>query len=103
MPTKRPSPAGARLCAPARRRAACPPKPRLEERPLLTRARADDLGQVFRVLISGTRLRLLPALARAGAPKAFGTRSSRRRAGEMCVTDLANAVRMKPQAVSNQL
>ena len=66
----------------------CPPKPRLENRSLLTRRQADDLGAVFKVLTSGTRLRLLHALARAG---------------EMCVTDLANAVRMKPQAVSNQL
>ena len=40
------------------------------------------------MLASDTRLRLLHALARAGA---------------LCVTDLADAVGMRPQAVSNQL
>lgn len=40
------------------------------------------------MLASDTRLRLLHALARAG---------------ELCVTDLAGAVGMRPQAVSNQL
>ena len=43
---------------------------------------------VFKVLANDTRLRLLHALVRAG---------------ELCVTDLADAVAMKPQAVSNQL
>ena len=43
---------------------------------------------LFKVLSNDTRLRLLHALARAG---------------EMCVTDLAEALDMKPQAVSNQL
>jgi DNA-binding transcriptional ArsR family regulator len=43
---------------------------------------------VFKVLANDTRLRLIHALARAD---------------EMCVTDLAQAVGMTPQAVSNQL
>jgi DNA-binding transcriptional ArsR family regulator len=43
---------------------------------------------VFKVLASDTRLRLLHALVRSG---------------ELCVTDLAAAVSMKQQAVSNQL
>ena len=43
---------------------------------------------IFKVLASDTRLRLLHALVRAE---------------EMCVTDLAEAVGMSPQAVSNQL
>jgi DNA-binding transcriptional ArsR family regulator len=43
---------------------------------------------VFKVLANDTRLRLLHAVVRAE---------------EMCVTDLAAAVGMKPQAVSNQL
>jgi len=43
---------------------------------------------VFKVLANDTRLRLIHALARAG---------------ELCVTDLAKAVAMTPQAVSNQL
>jgi len=43
---------------------------------------------VFKVLANDTRLRLLHALVRAD---------------ELCVTDLAASVGMKPQAVSNQL
>jgi len=43
---------------------------------------------VFKVLANDTRLRLLHALVRAD---------------EICVTDLAASLGMKPQAVSNQL
>ena len=43
---------------------------------------------MFKVFASDTRLRILHALERAG---------------EVCVTDLAGAVGMAPQAVSNQL
>ena len=43
---------------------------------------------LFKVFADDTRLRLLHALARSG---------------ELCVTDLAAAVGMKRQAVSNQL
>jgi DNA-binding transcriptional ArsR family regulator len=43
---------------------------------------------VFKVLANDTRLRLLHALVRAG---------------ELCVTDLAGSLGMKPQAISNQL
>jgi len=49
---------------------------------------AGGLAAVFKVLANDTRLRLLHALVRAE---------------ELCVTDLANLVGMKPQAVSNQL
>lgn len=70
------------------KQAPCPPKPELRERPLLTQAQAAELMGVFKVLANDTRLRLLHALVRAG---------------EMCVTDLAGAVGMTPQAVSNQL
>lgn len=68
--------------------AACPPKPALAARPLVTRAEAAAAAGVFKVLAGDTRLRLLHALARAG---------------ELCVTELAGAVGMTPQAVSNQL
>ena len=68
--------------------ACCPPKPELEERPLIDLARAGELEALFKVLANDTRLRLLHALARAG---------------ELCVSELAEAVEMKPQAVSNQL
>ena len=60
----------------------------LKERPLMSRAQAGGLASVFKVLANDTRLRLLHALVRAE---------------ELCVTDLADALRMKPQAVSNQL
>jgi DNA-binding transcriptional ArsR family regulator len=60
----------------------------LRKRPLLTLEQADELAVVFKVLANDTRLRLLHALVRAG---------------ELCVTDLATAVGMKAQAVSNQL
>ena len=66
----------------------CPPKPDIRQRPLLTLDQAAGLMAVFKVLANDTRLRLRHALARAG---------------EMSVGELAAAVSMKPQAVSNQL
>lgn len=66
----------------------CPPKPALHTRPLLTPTQAAALADVFKILANDTRLRLLHALVRAG---------------ELCVSDLAQAMEMKPQAVSNQL
>jgi DNA-binding transcriptional ArsR family regulator len=66
----------------------CPTRPTLTERPLLTPIQAGGLASLFKVLANDTRLRLLHALVRAD---------------ELCVTDLAAALAMKPQAVSNQL
>jgi DNA-binding transcriptional ArsR family regulator len=63
-------------------------KPSLKERPLITPDQASDLVEIYKVLANHTRLRLLHALACDG---------------EVCVTDLAAAVGMRPQAVSNQL
>jgi DNA-binding transcriptional ArsR family regulator len=68
--------------------ASCPPKPALRERPLLTLEQAAEIEGLFKILANDTRLRLLHALSRAG---------------ELCVTELATAVEMTPQAVSNQL
>lgn len=65
-----------------------PGRPDLAGRGLISAAQAARLEAVFKMLASDTRLRLLHALARAG---------------ELCVTDLAAAVGMRPQAVSNQL
>jgi ArsR family transcriptional regulator, lead/cadmium/zinc/bismuth-responsive transcriptional repressor len=65
-----------------------PDQPRLEERPLLAPGEAGRLAGTFKVLANDHRLRLLHALARAG---------------ELCVTDLADAVGTSAQAVSNQL
>ena len=64
------------------------PKPALEERPLIRKDQAVELMHLFKVLANDTRLRLLHALVRSE---------------ELRVTDLANVVGMKPQAVSNQL
>jgi DNA-binding transcriptional ArsR family regulator len=60
----------------------------IHERPLLTPDQATEVVALFQVLANDSRLRLLHALARAG---------------ELCVTDLAAAVEMTPQAISNQL
>jgi DNA-binding transcriptional ArsR family regulator len=73
---------------PAGKSACCPTKPALRDRPLLSYAQAGDLAVLFKVLANDTRLRLLHALARGG---------------ELTPTALAEAVGMKPQAVSNQL
>ena len=67
---------------------ACSPKAPLTERPLLGMELASELARIFEVLASDTRLRLLHALVLLGDP---------------CMSDLAEAVGMKPQAVSNQL
>jgi DNA-binding transcriptional ArsR family regulator len=69
-------------------RPACPAKAPLAERPLLGMALASELAGVFEVLASDTRLRLLHALVLLGDP---------------CMSELAETVGMKPQAVSNQL
>ena len=66
----------------------CRPKPALGERPLLTLQQAADLTGIFKVLANENRLRILHALVRAE---------------EMRVSELAAAVGMSPQAVSNQL
>lgn len=60
----------------------------LRDRPLMSPIQAGGLAAVFKVLGNDTRLRLLHAIVRAG---------------ELCVTDLASSVGLKPQAVSNQL
>jgi DNA-binding transcriptional ArsR family regulator len=63
-------------------------KPALGKRPLLDAHQADELVRLYEVLANDTRLRLLHALERAG---------------ELCVSDLAAEVGLRPQAVSNQL
>lgn len=69
--------------------ASCPPEARtLDERELLAPDEAGELAAIFKLLANDSRLRMLHALARAG---------------ELCVSDLADAVQMTPQAVSNQL
>lgn len=60
----------------------------LKTRPLLTPVQAGGLEAFFKVMANDTRLRLLHALIRAE---------------ELCVSDLASTLGMKPQAVSNQL
>jgi DNA-binding transcriptional ArsR family regulator len=65
-----------------------PGTPPLAERPLLDLRQAGELAGLFKILANDTRLRLLQALSRGG---------------EVCVSDLAATVGMRPQAVSNQL
>ena len=71
-----------------RKDADCCVKLSLKDRPLLSPIQAGGLSAVFKVLANDTRLRLLHALVRAD---------------ELCVTELATSLGMKPQAVSNQL
>lgn len=66
----------------------CSPKLPVADRALISTPDADELAELFKVLANGSRLRLLHALVRAE---------------ELCVTGLADAVEMSPQAVSNQL
>lgn len=66
----------------------CPPKASLTARRLVNAAQSKDLAKLFKIFANDTRLRLLHALVRGS---------------ELCVSDLADAVGMKPQAVSNQL
>ena len=67
---------------------ACPVKPELAKRTLISPHQAAGLAAVFKVLASDTRLRLLHVLVKTG---------------EICVSDLSDSVGMAPQAVSNQL
>lgn len=68
--------------------AACPPKPKLSQRSLLTRSESKVVSSLFKTLANDTRLRMIHALSKYD---------------ELCVSDLAEALQMKPQAVSNQL
>ncbi len=63
-------------------------EPPIQNRPLISEETAEELEAIFKMLGNRTRLRMIHALIRAG---------------EMCVTDLAATLNMKPQAVSNQL
>src|SRR5690348_2430404 len=63
-------------------------KPPLRKRPLITVDQADEVLGLFQMLANVTRLRILHALERGA---------------ELAVTDLADAIDMQPQAVSNQL
>lgn len=73
---------------PKNQESCCPPKPELANRPLLSDRQAYELEETFKTLANATRLRLLHVLVRAG---------------ELCVSDIAKALGMKSQAVSNQL
>lgn len=66
----------------------CPERTPLSRRPLLTTSQTSELEALFKVLGNRNRLRLVHALVKAG---------------EMRVGDLAKAIEMQTQAVSNQL
>ena len=65
----------------------CPPKRSLAVRKLVSPEHV-ELTSLFKVLGNETRVRLLHALVRSG---------------ELCVSELAETIGLKPQAVSNQL
>jgi len=66
----------------------CSLKPPIDKRNLITQEQAADLTVLFKILANDTRLRILHALIKGG---------------EVCVSDIAREVEMKPQAISNQL
>lgn len=66
----------------------CPVHVTLPEQEPVTAEQASELEDLFKILANDTRLRLLHTLGRVE---------------EMCVCDLASAVDMTPQAISNQL
>jgi DNA-binding transcriptional ArsR family regulator len=66
----------------------CSSRPLLKERPLLSVLDAVKVMALFKVLANDTRIRMLHHIVRSG---------------EATVTDMARALGMKPQAVSNQL
>ncbi len=72
----------------ARKKKGFASQPSLEDRPLINDLQAAALMRLFKVFANDTRLRLLHVLVRED---------------EMCAGELAKAVSMKPQAVSNQL
>lgn len=67
---------------------ACPAKASLKARPMMSDEQALAMEALFSVLASDTRLKLLQEIARRD---------------EVCTVELAEALAMKPQAVSNQL
>lgn len=66
----------------------CPVHVTFPEQEPISADKAAELEDLFKILANDTRLRLLHTLARVE---------------EMCVCDIANAVDMTPQAISNQL
>jgi len=60
----------------------------LQDRRLVTAVQAGGLASIFKVLANDTRVRILHSLIRSP---------------ELCLTDLAASIGMKPQAVSNQI
>ena len=66
----------------------CPPKLPLEERDQMPPEAGHEVARLFKLLANETRLRLLHALVREG---------------ELSVSELAQALDMKPQAICNQL
>ena len=85
MPRKQSLPIADVCCPPGE---PCSTRPALTDRPLLSFVEAVKVMALFKVLANDTRIRLLHHLVRSG---------------EATVTDLAKALGMKPQAVSNQL
>jgi len=88
MAGPRPNPAGAQLADDTLGAVAVLARGSLGDRPLITHEQAGEVVALFKLLANETRLRLIHALDRAG---------------ELTVTELADAVGTSQQAVSNQL
>jgi DNA-binding transcriptional ArsR family regulator len=86
MPRKRSEPVGESCCSGGDPCAAA--RVPLGERPLLSVREASPVVSLFKVLANDTRIRILHHVVRSG---------------EATVSDIARALGMKPQAVSNQL
>jgi DNA-binding transcriptional ArsR family regulator len=85
MAQKRPIPEPEACCPPGD---SCAARPPLADRPLLSFVEAVKVMALFKMLASDTRIRMLHHIVRRG---------------EATVTDMARALGMKSQAVSNQL
>ena len=83
--TRKPTAVDIACCTPS---GALPGRPSLEERGLLSFVDAVKVMALFKVLANDTRIRLLHHLVRSK---------------EASVSDIAKALGMRPQAVSNQL
>jgi ArsR family transcriptional regulator, lead/cadmium/zinc/bismuth-responsive transcriptional repressor len=88
LPARRHVSAGSAVCNASSAVTAAAGKPPLRQRPLMTTEQAEQVTGLFQMLGNPTRLRMLHALERGR---------------ELSVTELSEAIDMRPQAVSNQL
>ena len=66
----------------------CSVKPEIKKRPLASESHAKNLEKTFKILANTTRLRILHAIVKEN---------------ELCMSEIAELLSLKPTAVSNQL